>query len=142
MKHPPKDHALAAIKAGLNLIPVVGGALASLIGDYVPISTQAAIERTTHLLGEKLEALQERIDVGAVDKEDFSELFKSCYLVIVRSNREEKLQAATAILANLLLRQGDPSKSSYEELDHLIRSIDALSIGAISVLARFSHITE
>ena len=82
----------------------------------------------------KLDALKDRIDLEAVNKDDFSELFKSCYLVIVRTNREQKLQAATAILANLLLRPGDPAKSSYEELDHLIRCIDALSIGAITVL--------
>jgi hypothetical protein len=52
MTHSTKDHALAAIKAGLNLIPVVGGALVSLISDYVPMSTQAAIERTTRVLSE------------------------------------------------------------------------------------------
>ena len=142
MTHSTKDHALAVIKAGLNLIPVVGGALASLIGDYVPTSTQAAIERTTRLLSEKLDMLQDRIDIGAVNKEDFSELFKSCYLVIARSNREEKLQAAAAILANILLRPGDPAKSSYEELDHLIRCVDALSIGAISVLGAARRIAQ
>jgi hypothetical protein len=141
-KPTPKDHALALVKAGLNLIPVVGGAIASLIGDYVPSSTQKAIERTIELLGEKLGALQGRIDVDAVNKEDFSELYKSCYLVIVRSNREEKLHAAAAILANILLRPGDPSKSSYEELDHLIRCIDALSIGAISVLGAARRIAS
>jgi hypothetical protein len=129
-----KDHALATVKAALNLVPVVGGAIASLIGDYVPSSTQRAIERTTELLGEKLEALQGRIDVEAVNKEDFSELFKSCYLVVVRSNREEKLHAAAAVLANMLLQVGDPIKASYEELDHFIRCIDALSVGALSVL--------
>jgi hypothetical protein len=142
MRHSKKDHTLAAIKASLNLIPVVGGALASLIGDYVPMSTQTAIERTTRLLSEKLDSLQGRIDVGAVNKEDFSELFKSCYLVIVRSNREEKLQAAAAILSNILLRPGDPAKSSYEELDHFVRCIDALSIGAISVLGAARRIAE
>jgi hypothetical protein len=134
MTHSAKDHALAIIKAGINLIPVVGGPIASLIGDYVPTSTQAVIERSTELLAQKLDALKDRIDLEAVNKDDFSELFKSCYLVIVRTNREQKLQAATAILANLLLRPGDPAKSSYEELDHLIRCIDALSIGAITVL--------
>ena len=134
MTHSAKDHALAIIKAGINLIPVVGGPIASLIGDYVPTSTQAVIERSTELLAQKLDALKDRIDLEAVNKDDFSELFKSCYLVIVRTNREQKLQAATAILANLLLRPGDPARSSYEELDHLIRCIDALSIGAITVL--------
>jgi hypothetical protein len=129
-----KDHALASVKAGLNLIPVVGGAIASLIGDYVPLSTQKAVERTIELLSERLNALQGRIDVDAVNKDDFSELFKSCYLVIVRSNREEKLHAAAALLANMLLRAGDPDKSSYEELDHLIRCVDTFSVGALSVL--------
>ena len=132
--HSAKDHALAVVKAGLSFIPYVGGALASLVGDYIPTSTQRAVDRAIVLLGEKLDALGARIDVESVDKEDFSELFKSCYLVIVRTNREEKLRAAIAILANILLRPGDPSKSSYEELDHLIRCIDTLSIGAISVL--------
>src|SRR5580658_6466292 len=88
MTHSPKDHALAVIKAGINLIPVVGGPIASLIGDYVPTSTQAVIERSTELLAQKLDALKDRIDVEAVNKDDFSELFKSCYLVIVRTNRE------------------------------------------------------
>lgn len=134
MTHSAKDHALAIIKAGINLVPVVGGPIASLIGDYVPTSTQAAIERSIELLAQKLDSLKDRIDVAALNKNDFSELFKSCYLVIVRTNREEKLQAAAAILANLLLRPGDPAKSSYEELDHLVRCIDTLSIGAIAVL--------
>ena len=134
MTRSAKDHALAIIKAGLNLVPVIGGPIASLIGDYVPTSTQAAIDRSTELLAQKLDALKDRIDIDAVNKDDFSELFKSCYLVIVRTNREEKLRASAAILANLLLRPGDPAKSSYEELDHLVRCIDALSIGAISVL--------
>jgi len=134
MTRSAKDHALAIINAGLNLVPVIGGPIASLIGDYVPTSTQAAIDRSTELLAQKLDALKDRIDIDAVNKDDFSELFKSCYLVIVRTNREEKLRASAAILANLLLRPGDPAKSSYEELDHLVRCIDALSIGAISVL--------
>jgi hypothetical protein len=128
------DHALATIKALINLVPLVGGAIASLIGDYVPVSTQGAVERTIHFLGDKLTSLEARIDVDLVDKEEFSELFKSCYLVIIRSHREEKLRAAANLLANLLLRPGDPCKASYEELDHFVRCLDALSTGAISVL--------
>lgn len=130
----PKDHVIAIIKAGLHLVPHVGGSIASLIDDYVPSSTERSIERAIELLGEQLTSLEGRIDVNAVNKEDFSELFKSCYLVIVRNNREEKLHAAAALLANLLLRPDDPGKVSYEELDHLVRCLDALSIGAISVL--------
>jgi hypothetical protein len=31
-----KDHLLATVKAGLSFLGPVGGALASLIGDYIP----------------------------------------------------------------------------------------------------------
>ena len=134
LQHNKSDNALAVVKAAINLVPVVGGALASLIGDYVPTSTQKSINRTMDILGEKLNSLEGRIDVDIVDKDDFSELFKSCYLIIIRSQREEKLRAAANFIANLLLKTDDPAKSSYTELDHLVRCLDTLSIGAIGVL--------
>ena len=128
------DHALVVIKAGLNLVPSIGGAIASLIGDYMPLSTQRSIEKTTELLREKLTMLEGRLDVNIVDKDEFSELFKSCYLVIVRTTQEAKVRAAAALLANLLLKPGDPDKVSYAELDHLVRCLDSLSVGAIMAL--------
>jgi len=129
------DHVLILIKAGLNAVPVVGGSIASLIGDYVPLSTQRSIEKTTELLKQKLTALEGRIDTEAVNKDEFSDLFKSCYLVVVRTTQEEKLRAASRILANLLLKPGDPEKLSYTELDHFVHCLDGLSIGAIVTLA-------
>jgi hypothetical protein len=130
----PSDHALIVFKAALNAVPTVGGAIASLIGDYVPLSTQQSIERATELLRDRLSTLESRIDAESVDKNQFSDLFKSCYLVIVRTTQEAKLRAAGAILANLLLKDGDPEKASYTELDHFVRCLDGLSSGAIAVL--------
>jgi hypothetical protein len=57
-----------------------------------------------------------------------------------RNRREEKLHAAANLLANLLLRPGNPAKVPYEELDHLVRCVDALSIGAIAVLGAAGQI--
>lgn len=130
----PADHILAVVKAGVSAVPYVGGLLASLIGDYIPMSTQRNIEHTAELLRGKITSLEARLDVEAVDKDEFAELFKSCYLVIVRTHHEQKLRAATALIANLLLKSGDPDKVSYNELDHFVRCLDALSIGAINVL--------
>jgi hypothetical protein len=130
----PTEHALAVVKAAVNAIPVVGGSLGSLIGDYIPTSTQKNTQKAIDLLGDKLAALGERIDVNAVDNDEFSELFKSCYLVIVRTHREEKLRGATNILLTLLLRPNDAAETSYDELDHLIRCIDSLSVGALYIL--------
>ena len=142
MKKNKSDHALALIKAGLSGIPVVGGSIASLVGDYIPSATQKSIDRALEFLRSRLEQLDDRIDVEAVDKDDFAELFKSCYLSIVRSQREEKLRAATAILANLLLREGDPDKCSYTELDHFSRCVETLSSGAVEVLGIFARDPE
>ena len=134
MAHTKTDHALIAIKAALNAIPVVGGALASLIGDYVPLSTQRSIENATHLLGERLAKLQDRIDIEAVNKDEFADLFKSSYLAIIRTSNKEKVRAAAAILANLLLKSGDSDKLPYTELDHFVRCLDQLSVGAIAIV--------
>ena len=139
MRKDPSDHTLAAIRAGLSLVPGVGGALASLVSDYIPTATEKSRDRAIELLRRRLNELGERIDVAAVNRDDFAELFKSCYLSIVRSHREEKLRAATAILANLLLREGDPDKLSYTELDHFARCVETLSSGAVEVLGTVVH---
>jgi hypothetical protein len=128
------DHALAVFKAALNAVPPIGGPIASLIGDYVPTATERSIQRASELLRERLEALGDRIDVETVNKDEFAELFKSCYYTILRTHQESKLRAATGLIANILLKPADPDKLSYTELDHFTRCLEALSIGAIEVL--------
>lgn len=130
----PSDHLLIAIKAALNAVPTIGGAIASLVGDYIPLSTQRSVERTVELLTQKFTTLEGRLDSENIDKDEFSELFKSCYLVVIRTSQEVKLRAAASILANLVLKDGDTDKVPYTELDHLVRCLDGLSIGAITML--------
>lgn len=142
MKKGKSDHALAIVKAGISVVPVVGGPIASLVGDYIPTATQKSEDRALEFLRKRLEELGDRIDVEAVNKDDFAELFKSCYLTIIRSHRDEKLKAATAILANLLLREGDPDKLAYTELDHFSRCAETLSSGAIEVLAHVLQVAH
>lgn len=136
------DHALAVIRAGLSAFPYIGGPLASLIGDYIPSSTQRRTEEAMKMLTERLAALQDRVDCASVDKEAFSELFKSCYLQIVRTHQKEKLNAAVSLIANILLKEGDPDKLTYTELDHFTRCLDALSVGAVRVLGKLCNLAE
>lgn len=133
-KKTKSDHAIAIIKAGVSAVPYIGGSIASLIGDYVPSATQKSIEATLEILKQKLEELADRIDPNVVNKDEFAKLFKSCYLSIVRTQQRKKLNAAANILANILLRDGDPEKLTYTELDHFARCLEALSIGAIETL--------
>ncbi len=129
------DHALSIFKAGISALPVVGGPIASLIGDYIPTATERAVEFTANQLKSRIEALESRLDPDAVNKDEFAELFKSCYLVVVRTQQEQKLVAAANLMSNILLTKGDPDKLTYTELDHFVRCLEALSIGAIAVLS-------
>jgi DNA-binding HxlR family transcriptional regulator len=128
------DHFLIAAKAGIAAVPVVGGSLEVLLDEYLPEQAAKAAERTMNLLAEKILALGDRVDHDMIAKEDFAELFRSAMQVGARTSRETKLRAAANILANQLLREGDRAKSSYEELDHFVRIVETLSIGALTVL--------
>ena len=112
------------------------------MNDYIPTATEKTRDRAIKFLRTRLEELGQRIDAEAVNKDDFAELFKSCYLSIVRSHRDEKLKAATGILANFLLREGDTDKLSYTELDHYARCVETLSSGAVEVLGMVVRIAH
>jgi hypothetical protein len=133
MKSTATDHALAVIKAALNLAPG-GGALASLIGDFVPSSRQRVLEKAADLLAERIDGIGSRIENETIDREDFADLFGKFQALAGKTNRELKLRAAANILANALLPPGDPSKSPFDELEHLMHCADALSSGAIAAL--------
>lgn len=130
-----KGHIISVVKAALSSLPVpLAGGVASLIDDYVPKSTEKAVWRAIGYLGKRLEDLADRIDLESVDADEFADTVKSFLLLSQRTSQERKLQAAANILANLLLKEGDPEKLSYTELDHFSRCIDSLSTGAIHVL--------
>lgn len=134
MQKTTSDHAIAIVKAGLSAVPGLGGSLASLLGDYIPTHTQVATDTMLQELALRLGRVEDRLDLEAVNKDELTELFKSCYLLTLRTHQEMKLKGASGLLANLLLRRGDPARLSYEELDHFARCLDMLSIGALRVL--------
>lgn len=134
MKSTLPDHALALFKAALNAVPLVGGSVASLLGDYVPTSRQRAVEKVAELLTEKILDIERRIDVQSIDQERFADLYGTFEALVMKTNREEKLSAAANILANAVLPLSDPNRSPSDELDHLMHCTDALSSGAIALL--------
>ena len=136
MKKSKSDHTLAVAKAGLSAIPVVGGSIASLVGDYIPTATQKSIDRALELLRNRLEEFGDRIDVEAINKDDFAELFKSCYLSIVRSHRDNKLKAVPSIYSIVppndgsALRHGHHFEPVDFVIDHGRGHHDAYSAGS------------
>ena len=46
------------------------------------------------------------------------------------------------LVSNVLLRDGDPEKLSYTEIDHYVRCLDLLSVGGIQTLALVVRLAE
>lgn len=133
LKELAKEHGMPAVKAIANFLPG-GGALASLIDDYVPSAKQKAMRKAAELLAEKVVDIEGRIVDDAINKEDFADLYLKLEALTAKTNRDEKLRAAANILANALLPPTDPHRSPYEELEHLMHCAEVLSSGAIAVL--------
>jgi hypothetical protein len=134
MNKSSSDHALAAVKAALSLVPIVGGSVASLIGDYIPMSTQRSLEVAVGELEVELRRLGDRVDAEAIDREQFADLFKTCYLVLIRTHHDAKRKAAVRLIANALLVDGDTAKLTHTESDYFASCLDSLSSGALEVL--------
>ncbi len=136
------DIAISVLKATFSAVPGVGNAIASLIDDYIPSETERVVRRTVGELRDRIRRLEDRIDVQQVDKDEFSELFKSCYLQIVRTHHQARLEAIVGIMVNLLLKGDDRDKLSFTELDHFSRCLDSLSLGAIHILALIASLDD
>jgi len=128
-----RDNILNLIKAGFATIPWCGG-IATLIDDYIPKSIEISLNKFIIFVAEKIKELEDKINFDVVDKEEFAETFKSCYLGVIRTTREEKIKIFARIFANIFLEEGENEKVKYEELDHLIRVMDNLSIGSLRVM--------
>ena len=128
-----RDNIFNFIKAGFATMPWCGG-IATLIDEYIPKSTEISLNKFLKYVGEKIKELKDKMDFKIIDKEEFTETFKSCYLGIIRTTREEKIKIFARIFANIFLKEGESEKIKYEELDHLIGTMDNLSIGSLKVM--------
>ena len=99
------DYLMALTKAGIAAVPIWGGPIVSLINDYVPTARQKSLEEAFRLLKHKLESIEDRIDVEAVKKDEFAELYNSCLLIIVRTRQMLKLNAAVSLVQHLAQRR-------------------------------------
>jgi hypothetical protein len=136
---PHKDTTLSAIKAIVSAVPV-GGPLASLIGDHVQAETNRAVEASFRHMGRTFGRFERRVAAETVNKAEFADLFKSAYLIMLRSHKSERLKAACNVVVNATLRAGDPDKLTFGELDCFVRALDRMSHGALCLLPELARI--
>ena len=147
MEYSKSDHVLIAAKALINAVPIVGSPVASLINDCVPLSSQRSIATTLEILADRLGNLEDRVDLKSLNKDEFADLYKSCFVVAARTSDATKQRAAANLLMNILLAPGDALKISYTELDHFARCLETLlsdalaALGAATAIVRIQNIS-
>ena len=109
------DYAHDTTKAALNLIPVVGGALASVFETVFSSPIDKRKEEWLVRLAETVDDLCERVDGLTPEKLSEDSEFVSVYLqasnIAIRTHHEEKLKALNAAVKNTVLRKDiDESK--------------------------------
>lgn len=94
------DHIINGIKALVSLYPFGGGAVASLINDYIPKSREKRTIDFLTKVAEDLESLKAQIDTNYIKSEEFEYLFQKAWKVAVEHYQEEKIEGFRAILLN------------------------------------------
>ena len=130
------DHVITIFKASLASFPYAGGATI-LLDEYLFKSTERAISKSFNMFNERLNEIEDRLDLESVNEDQLSDTIKSFFQIVIYNSHEDKLKAAVNILTNLLLNSKDVEKLSYNELNHFTKCIDTMSVGALEALGVF-----
>jgi hypothetical protein len=111
LSHPPRqakgEIAEGLVKAGLAAIPVVGGSAAEVVGLFLQPAVQRRREEWLRRLGEAVEELRQRADVGDIEalahNETFITVVLNASMAAMRTHQQEKLDALKNAVENSAL---------------------------------------
>jgi hypothetical protein len=128
-----------AIKAITSCIPYVGGAIASIIGDYCSDRKEERLMEFLTNFRMEIEDKQEYIVREYIDSPDFLDVFENILRDIMNTRTEVKRN----MLRNLLVNSCTIPFTQYdrtEEFQHLIDVLSPTSLMLLSVFYRMRHI--
>ena len=137
-----EDKTLTLIKAAVAAVPYIGGSIVSFIGDQVTNEKFHVLESMIESLTDRINKLESRIDPTVLQNEKTKVILERCYKSIVNNSETGDLNSAIAIMSNVLLKESDPEKIEYTELDHFSRCVAELSAGAMSVFVNVVNIAR
>lgn len=146
---PARDHALVVSMAGLQAVPVVGGIIATFIGDYVPRAKQRRLVSFVRDLGRAFEEERDRIHTEFVKTKDFARMVEDVLDRVQTVRYEEKVRYWASLLAGVaaidrpnptdrerMVQTLDDVRSEHLRLLHVIATTTearpGLSIGGVS----------
>lgn len=128
-----------ATKSALNLIPGVGGAIASILGDYLSVRKEARLNEFIRNYFDEINQKQDCIVREYVCSDDFLDIFENILADVMQSRTELKRN----MLNNLLVNSCTIPHTTYErteEFQHLIDVLSPLSLLILSVFYRLRAI--
>lgn len=126
-------------KSALNLIPGVGGAIASILGDYLSVRKEARLNEFISNYFDEINQKQDCIVREYVCSDDFLDIFENILADVMQSRTELKRN----MLNNLLVNSCTIPHTTYErteEFQHLIDVLSPLSLLILSVFYRLQAI--
>jgi len=126
------DKVRTGIIAGLNLIPGVGGALATLADGSILELKQARLIAFVEDLASTIDAIQDQVKVELVHTGAFADMFEQTLTGVANNYQAEKIAAYKAIFINSLT--GSPSVTN-EEQEIFLRLVSSLAVRHIKILA-------
>jgi hypothetical protein len=135
---PVGDHALVAGIAALQLVPIVGGVVATYISEYVPRKKQERLVGFVQDLSREFEAERERIDNEFVRTKDFDRMVEDILDRVQTVRNEDKLGYWAALLAGI----STTARPGPTDRERMIETLDRLRPDHLRLLHIIATTTE
>lgn len=130
-----KDFMETIAKAGLSLIPVIGGSLASITGDYFSARKEVRLLSFIEQLSKDFEKKQSLFVKEYTCTEEFYDIYENILCDVLRNRTEIK----RTMLKNLLVNSCTIPNTSYDRTEEFQHLIDVLSPTNLLILSVFYH---
>lgn len=128
-----KQIAEAVAKAGLNLVPVVGGSITSILEDYLSARKEERFKEFINGFLGDIERKNELLIKEYVENIEFLDILENIIADVMKTRNSEKRE----FLKNLLVKSCTTDGASYDRTEEFQHLIDVVSITAIYVLKAF-----
>ena len=135
---PARDHALVVGMAALQVVPVVGGVVATFISEYVPRKKQERLVKFVQDLSSEFIAEQERIDSEFVRTKDFERMVEDVLDRVQTVRNENKLGYWAAFLAGV----ATTDRPNATDRDRMVETLDGLRPEHLRLLHVIASTTE
>jgi hypothetical protein len=118
-------------KAVLSSVPA-GGAITSLLTDYMTASRFNRVETFANHLAEDLRTFQNDVNENFIRTDEFAYAFEKCFRGTVENYQQEKLDAFRNILINSLIK-ADFSAEEKEYFIYLVENLSSLHLELVKI---------